>query len=574
LHLLRLRRRVAAGATAAALVLIASPTVVPAGAATSTRRGVVAVYCSGSTATSFTGCYVDGATSALTVPDGAKVTTDPTVPPTGMGTTGLTAPDGILGVIPAADAPAAVPRNATTFLYIDKQVSFFIPGTVTAAVHLPITGGNIPLSADYSSFGPGTYYLGGNTTKTIRSVSCTGVTAAALTGCTSTDGTTADSVSAGNDVGAPGSCIATSAALATIGEGSSKPKTLFKNNEDYASVRMAYTVDGLHFHDVTPAAGIAGLASPTEQSGLRWVSPGGSVITNPDGSLGMFFSAGVCTDGDSDAFGSVYYATSADGGLTWSTPSQISATGSTFNTKLSTDYTYAASIANQAANNPTNQPLDISAYYEGRIYSPSVVQNANGTLTMTFAGYRTSKPLPATGGGAIAIGRKPGTTSKNSPQYTPLPTDPALYRNILTVQLTRVPGSNPATYTAGTPVVAQIENGPWTLSQGDPAQAPYQPNGGAGAAYTTYTPGGGPTNVIGGVAFPNLSTYPGSGASGTATPYTTAYAGDPGPLDGYCGTGGFGAGGPTGSPIPSPPGCSNRCRRTTSRTSRPTRRAA
>jgi hypothetical protein len=442
-----------------------------------------------------------------------------------------------------------IPGGATTFLYIDKQVNFFIPGAVTADVSLPnIAAGTIPVSADYTAFGPGTYYLGGNTTKTIRSVTCAHVTPSALTGCTS-DTNTPDTVKAGNAVGAPSSCVASSAQLATIGEGNSKAKSLFKNNEDYAAVRMAYTKDGVHFTDI---GRITSLGNPTEQTGLRWVSPGGTIITNPDGSLGIFFSAGVCTDGDSDAFGSVYYATSTDGGLSWSAPSQIAMTGSPFNDKLSTDYSFAASIANQPANNPTNKPLDISAYFEGRIYSPSVVQEPDGTLTMTFAGYRTSKPLPATGAGALAIGRKPGTTDPAAVQYTPQSTEPALYRNVLTVELTQVPGSNPARYAAGKPVVAQIQDGPWTLSQGDPAQDPYSPNGGKGGHYTTYTPGGGPTNLFDGVAYPNLSTYPGSGPLGTDIPYTTAYAGDPGPLNGFCGTGGFGSAGPAGSPIREP----------------------
>jgi hypothetical protein len=310
--------------------------------------------------------------------------------------------------------------------------------------------------------------------------------------------------------------------------------------------------DGVTFHDITSAGGITGLAVPTAQSGLRWVSPGGSIVTNPDGSLGLFFSAGVCTDGDSDAFGSVYYSTSTDGGLSWSAPTQIHATGSPYNDLLSTDYTYGASIADQPANNPTHQPLDISAHYEGRIYSPSVVRNPDGTLTMTLAGYRTSKPLPATGSGAIAIGRQPGTTNPSNPRYTPSATDLPLYRNVLTVQLTQIPGSNPAMYTAGTPVVAQVTDGPWTLSQGDPAQAPYSPNGGIGSAYTTYTPGGGPANIFAGVTYPNLSTYPGSGSTGTGIPYTTAYAGDPGPLNGYCGTGGYASAGPKGTPISQP----------------------
>lgn len=531
------RRRLVGAAFALAAVGIATPPAGTAHAATSTAPGTYALYCSGSSPTAFTGCYADGATTPVSVPAGSTVTTDPTVPPTGLSTSGLTAPDGILAVIPPAKAPSTVPAGATTVLYIDKQVGYFIPGALTSKLTLPVSNTTIGYTGgSYAGFGAGTYYFGGNTTNTIEAVTCTGATTAALTGCTSTS-STADSVSAGNSIGAPGSCVASSVALATIGEGSTKPKTLFKNNEDFAAVHEAYTTDGRTFTDITPAGGIPGLGNPTEQNGLRWISPGGTVITNPDGTLGMFYSGGVCTDGDSDAFGSVYYSTSTDG-LTWSAPSQISSTGSPYNSKLAADYSYSASIANQPANNSGNAPLDVSAYYEGRIYSPSVVQNADGSLTMTFAGYRTSKPLPATGSGALAIGRAPGSTDKAATQYTPTATEPALYRNILSVPLTAVAGSSPTSYTAGTPKVAQVRGGPWTLAQGDPSQAPYAPNGGVGNG--TYTPGGSPSNVVGATTYPNLSTYPGSGSTGNAVPYTTGYSGTPGPLTGLCGTGGAG----------------------------------
>ncbi|MGH9122830.1 MAG: hypothetical protein ACRDYC_12960 [Acidimicrobiales bacterium] len=214
-------------------------------------------------------------------------------------------------------------------------------------------------------------------------------------------------------------------------------------------MHMAYTTDGINFHDVTPQAGIGGLGSPFAQSGTRWVSPGGTIINNGDGTLGLFYSAGQCSDGDSDAFGSMYYSTSTNGGLTWTTGTQIPAVDpGGYNNLLSTDYTFSASIADQG----TTNPLDVSAYYAGRIYSPSVVQNPDGTLTMSFAGYRTSKPLPATGSGALPIGRpSENSLTPAAKQYTPQANEPALYRNILTVLLTKVPGSNPAQLHRGHP---------------------------------------------------------------------------------------------------------------------------
>jgi hypothetical protein len=566
-------RRFGGAATVAAVFSLGAVAAPVASAATPVPSGDSYVaYCATATATAFNGCWLDGASAPATIPDGSLITADPVVPPTAAATTGLTSPDGILGIIPPSKvSPGLVPAGATTFLYIDKQVGYFIPGTLSSALTLPITNASISVSADYSKFGAGTYYVAGNgdVANGPVAVSCTGATSTALTGCTSS---ASETIPKGNDVGAPGSCITPGSVLQQIGEGSTKGKTLFKNNEDYAAVRMAYTTDGFTFHDVTPAGGIAGLGSPTAQTGIRWISPGGSLIQNPDGSLGLFFSEGACTDGDSDAFGSMEYATSTDGGLTWQNVQQIpdghAASASTGTGYLSTDYTYGASVY-QASHPGT--ALDVSAYYEGRIYSPSVVPHygksgALTSLSMDFAGYRTSKPLPATGSGALALGRSCETcTTPSSTPYTPAPTDPALYRNVMSVQLTPVPGSSPTTYVAGTPVVAQVEDGPWTTAQGDPGangtEPPYGPNGdialGGGEAenYTTFTTGGGPFNVFGSLSYPNMATYPGNGSpSGMSAPYTTGYAGTPGPLAGYCGTGGYASFGPTTVPSLEPAG--------------------
>jgi hypothetical protein len=125
----------------------------------------------------------------------------------------------------------------------------------------------------------------------------------------------------------------------------------------------------------------------------------------------LFLSGAWAADGDSDAFNQIYYSSSTDG-QHWSVPVSV----------LSTDYTFAASVAQ--ANNPS-QALGISAYYSGRAYGPSVWQNADGSLTMVFAGYRLPKPI-AKAGTALGTG---------SARYTIGATDPALYRNILTVTL-------------------------------------------------------------------------------------------------------------------------------------------
>jgi hypothetical protein len=81
---------------------------------------------------------------------------------------------------------------------------------------------------------------------------------------------------------------------------------------------------------------------------------------------------------------------------------------------------------------------------------------------------------------------------------------------------------------------------PWTLSQGDPTVgAPYD------RSRPTFSFGGSPLATFGGVSYPNLSVYPGSGTdvAGAAAglnpaPYNTGFAGTPGPLSGYCTSGG------------------------------------
>ncbi len=55
------------------------------------------------------------------------------------------------------------------------------------------------------------------------------------------------------------------------------------------------------------------------------------------------------------------------------------------------------------------------------------MQNPDGSLTMVFSGYRLPKPITSAG---TVLGTNPRR------QYTIGAKDPALYRNILTMQLT------------------------------------------------------------------------------------------------------------------------------------------
>ncbi len=318
----------------------------------------------------------------------------------------------------------------------------------------------------------------------------------------------------GNWVAGPGAAIETEnsngvSVLQQIGEGKAiTPKNaqkLFGNNEDYEVVRAAYTTDGLGFTDLgaisgstsgTPTVGSTSSAgndsgsytdisnpyqqdaptggttaaldpsnpqgdSPTSLVGgspdtveLRWPGARGTIVTNPDGSIGLFLSGSWASDGDSDAFNQIFYTQSTDGGKTWSAPTVV----------LSTDYTFSASIAQDEALAGGSSPaLGVSAYYEGRAYDPTVVQNPDGTATLVFAGYRVPNPVKAAG---TPLGINPtaststslyceGTTTTSTSSSsgcqdgtTPVitETDPALYRNILTETLSS--SSSPAVGTA------------------------------------------------------------------------------------------------------------------------------
>ncbi|NUR58937.1 MAG: hypothetical protein HOV87_09715 [Catenulispora sp.] len=318
--------------------------------------------------------------------------------------------------------------------------------TLTGPVTLPAA--TVP-AADTSAFEiPGTIRV--QTAAGLVDVRCTGATATAFTGCVGGTGaaTAGSAVSAyaavpdgvaattgllspdgilgvlpGKDddtvtvlyvkkqkdyftsVTQPGACNVPYSTLAKIGEGKNKAP-LYGNNEDLATVRTATTHDGIHFTDNGPVTGL-GDNTDAGATATRFISPSGTVVKNPDGTLGLFYGAGNCYDGDSDGFHYIGYATSKDG-VNWKIVNGFT------NPLLSVDTTF-----------PKTSP---ELYYSGRIYGPQVVLGKDGkTATMVFAGYRTPKPLP-----------KPGTVLGTDPNslYTVSGSDLATYRTILTVQLT------------------------------------------------------------------------------------------------------------------------------------------
>jgi len=356
---------------------------------------------SSATATEFTGCTTRDS-SGVTISAGDAVTADSVIPADAQQTSGLVAPDGIVSVLPHYKG---APKGAVAVLYTEKIVNYYTPTTTTAAVTLPAD--IIPVadtSALTLSNGSIEVYLG--TSAGIQDLTCTGLTATSLTGCTGGTG----SVAKGSSLGAPGAAIAPYATLSLTGEGKNKPKSLYGNNEDYTVARVAYTYDGLHFTDLGQVSGLNDPAG-NSSSVLRWIGSRGTVITNPDGTYGLFLSGAYAADGDSDAFNQIFYSSSKDG-VHWSSPQKL----------IGTDYTFSA-LQQQTVNGGA---LGTTGYYSGRVYDPTVVQNANGTLTMLFAGYSTPKPLPSTGSVL-------GTNA--SALYTVPAAQAAEYRTILTVTL-------------------------------------------------------------------------------------------------------------------------------------------
>jgi hypothetical protein len=514
----------------------------------------VTVYCSQSNANPTTKIEDCTNTSGapLVVHQGDAITADPIVPPGATVTTGLKAPDGIVGTLPTY--PGA-PAGSTVVLYTEKQLAYFIVGTTdgtvsgtkftAGTVKLPVAAGSsitytpsVHPSEPLPASGSFKIYLGTTAEAPIQQVTCTGVTPATqssvptgsenLTGCTGGSG----SVAEGNWVGGPNAAIVPFSTLTKIGEGKAGkkgPEKLFSNNEDLTVLRAAYTFDGVNFTDLGAISGTASetgndtgsyddisnpfqTTSPSEASPtdvkpgepdtteLRFVGSRGTIITNPDGTYGMFLSGSWATDGDSDAFNQIFYSESSNG-KEWSVPKVV----------LSTEYEFAASAAQEEAlTEGRDEPLGISAYYSGRAYGPAVVQNPDGSLTMVFAGYRLPKPIEA-------AGTKVGTDA--AAQYTVGEKDPALYRNILTMRLTSStsPGVATATSLAASDEGTGTVDAPVTYTA---TVAPVPPGAGTPTGTVSFTTGSGPIAGCG--------AQPLDGGSADTATCTTTHGSSPG----------------------------------------------
>jgi hypothetical protein len=464
-----------------------------------------------------------GMTAGLVAPDGI-VGTVPSYPETSpgavpAGATYVMYTEKELNYYLTGDSTNAVTMSSSTGQTIDFIASPYIaqnmpsPSSVTVSNPVDVTIGLTTTSS--------------GSTGNMIPVTCTSLTEAGasstLGGCTIPSSDTADTFEqAKTYIGAPGAATVAQATLALTGEGSaSNVVKLYKNNEDVSILRVAWTTDGTTFNttglvnngivsdcvntttgipEVTgctsPYTGVNNPATNTSPSNLnayanndaandtgtgsgtgpgtdlgsqvggdademRWVGSAGSIVTNPDGTFGLFLSGAWAADGDSDAFNQIFYSTSTDG-ENWSVPTPV----------ISTDYSFSASYAQDHAG--SNQPIGISAYYEGRAYGPSVVQNPNGTLTMVFAGYRFPKAI-TNAGTVLGTGAQQWTVGTN---------DLSMYRNIMAVTLS----SSTATPVTTTTTMTTPPTSPTVVGQTESVSATVAPvSPGTGTSTGTVT---------------------------------------------------------------------------------------
>ena len=300
------------------------------------------------------------ATSGLVSPDGI-VGVLPTYPGVPSGDTAVMYTEKILGYY-----VAGVTTNSATTTY-GSVVSGSPTSSAFSMNFNPSAVESMDLPSTVSAGSPVTLEMGDATKASIIPVTCTGLatttagtpgTAAVLTfsGCTVPSADAGDTLPVTAMIGTAGAATTPESTLALTGEGSTKSTAaakLFGNNEDLEVLRVAYTSDGLHFSSAgldnngvisgqsngdpssfnpsSPSAdnfsgsGYTDLTNPEQTvspsnlnaygaSGtedameMRWVGSTGTIVANPDGSIGLFLNGSFAADGDSDAFNQVFYS--------------------------------------------------------------------------------------------------------------------------------------------------------------------------------------------------------------------------------------------------------------------------
>ncbi len=177
-------------------------------------------------------------------------------------------------------------------------------------------------------------------------------------------------------------------------------------NDDVEVVRVATTSNFVNFTDITPFNTVPsapanpkirmvnGLSDPatTSYSGVRWISPNGTLIKLSNGNWGLFFGGGNCLDGDSDAFHALMYAESAGSDLTnWTVINGINNPIASIaqQTGLTDPQTGATNVTIPANTPLIGQSVAGGQYdwFSGRVYGPQAIVTSPSTVSLIFAGY-------------------------------------------------------------------------------------------------------------------------------------------------------------------------------------------
>jgi hypothetical protein len=184
-------------------------------------------------------------------------------------------------------------------------------------------------------------------------------------------------------------------------------------NDDVEVVRIATTTNFVNFTDITPfntpqfsttsspnpaIQMVNGLSDPstTSYSGVRWVSPNGTLIKLSNGNWGLFFGGGNCLDGDSDAFHAIMYAESNGSDLTnWTVINGINNPIASIATV--SDVTDPQS--QQTVTIPSGTPVvgTTLSWFGGRVYAPQAIVTSPSTVSLVFAGYNPGYQVKGSG---------------------------------------------------------------------------------------------------------------------------------------------------------------------------------
>ena len=169
--------------------------------------------------------------------------------------------------------------------------------------------------------------------------------------------------------------------------GTSAPK---KANHDFVTIRIATTTNGIDFVD---KGAVGGLNDPTtvDYSQIRYTAPNGSLFDLGNGHYGLLFAGGNCMDADSDGFHIIGYAENVNANdLTqWKVLNGIDSPIASIESK-----TFINAATGKSETHPATVPVVGVAqpWFAGRVYSPSAVRLASGTVSMTFSGYGVQSP--------------------------------------------------------------------------------------------------------------------------------------------------------------------------------------